>query len=403
MAKIVRKTQKIFAGSASNNGQFGSAQANTKILSNDPDTIQALGAWLNGWSDAVISGQKLPALEEMQGIQYVSTRQIAYILQEGMAEYDAGTTYYQNSIVKKPGTYELYGSIIDNNIGNALPSAVSNSNWQYLGSLSNMTGVKRELLAANRIYYVATTGSDSNDGLTVGTPFLTIQKAIDTVQQKLDLSGYSVTVQIADGTYNGSIVISGPLTGANNAGFPLSIVGNLSTPANVIINNGSGDAIQVRQGAVVTLAGGYTLTATGNGVIAAALSQVYITGAVIFGACSSTHMYAVDGGHIEDNSAYSITGNSANHMLATQNGSIRNASKTITIATARAFSTAFANATLTGSIQANALSFTGAGVATTTGSRYVAQLNGAINTSGGGANYFPGNVAGSLTSGGQYA
>jgi hypothetical protein len=37
-----------------------------------------------------------------------------------------------------------------------------------------------------------------------------------------------------------------------------------------------------------------------------------------------------------------------------------------------------------------------------TGKRYVAELNGVINTFGGGANYFPGNVAGTTATGGQY-
>ena len=45
--------------------------------------------------------------------------------------------------------------------------------------------------------YVATTGSDSNTGTTLSTPFETIQKALDTV----NVNG---TVNIADGSYNGT-------------------------------------------------------------------------------------------------------------------------------------------------------------------------------------------------------
>lgn len=37
-----------------------------------------------------------------------------------------------------------------------------------------------------------------------------------------------------------------------------------------------------------------------------------------------------------------------------------------------------------------------------TGSKYKAQLNGVIDTQGAGVNYFPGNTAGSTSSGGQY-
>ena len=58
----------------------------------------------------------------------------------------------------------------------------------------------REILTANRTYYVnKTTGSNSNSGLSSGTAFSTIQKAID-VACALDLSIYSVTINVADAT-----------------------------------------------------------------------------------------------------------------------------------------------------------------------------------------------------------
>jgi len=59
----------------------------------------------------------------------------------------------------------------------------------------------REILTADRTYYVATTGNDGNSGLTVGSPFLTLQKAIDVIAGDLDIRGYNLTIQLADGTY----------------------------------------------------------------------------------------------------------------------------------------------------------------------------------------------------------
>jgi hypothetical protein len=64
------------------------------------------------------------------------------------------------------------------------------------------------------------------------------------------------------------------------------------------------------------------------------------------------------------------------------------------------FSNAFASADTTGFINLFSFSFSGG---TITGSRYSISLNAAINTFGGGANYFPGSVAGSAATGGQYA
>jgi hypothetical protein len=133
MARVTRKTQKIFALGAANNGQFGSAVAGTYVLSTDPAVLQNLAAWNSGWLSATVGAKFFPTLEEMQGIQYVQTYQLAYMFQEGIPEYDSGTTYYTNSVVKKAGTYQLYGSITNGNIGNALTDA---ANWVFLSDLS---------------------------------------------------------------------------------------------------------------------------------------------------------------------------------------------------------------------------------------------------------------------------
>lgn len=71
MAKLTRKTLEVFANNTANIGQFGSAQVGTKLLTTDPETIQALAAYANGWDDAVISGERLPTLEEMNGLFYL--------------------------------------------------------------------------------------------------------------------------------------------------------------------------------------------------------------------------------------------------------------------------------------------------------------------------------------------
>lgn len=137
MARIPRKAQLIFASGAVNNGQFGSAQLGTKVLSTDLDVLQALAAYLQGWNSATIGSSRFPPLEEFQSLNYINTTQLAYIFQEGIPEWNTATTYYQKSIVKKTGTYELYGSKIDNNVGNALPVAVSDANWLFLQDISS--------------------------------------------------------------------------------------------------------------------------------------------------------------------------------------------------------------------------------------------------------------------------
>ncbi len=136
MARVARKHQKIFALTSGNNGVFGSAADGTKLLSDDLDTLQSKAAFDTGWLAAVIGNKKFPALEEFQALGYMATYQAAYLFQEGIPEYLATTTYYQNSIVKQPGTYKLYGSLTDGNVGNLLTDVV---NWKLLIDLENNT------------------------------------------------------------------------------------------------------------------------------------------------------------------------------------------------------------------------------------------------------------------------
>lgn len=70
------------------------------------------------------------------------------------------------------------------------------------GRVSFPSGGARDILTANRSYFVRTDGSDANTGLnnTAGAAFLTVQKALDVVGA-LDLSTFSATIWINDGTY----------------------------------------------------------------------------------------------------------------------------------------------------------------------------------------------------------
>jgi len=170
MARLTRQTLKVFALNATNNGVFGSAQDTTKIITSNITTLQSKAAWLTGWLDAIIGTKKFPAVEEFQSVQYVHSYMTAYLMQEGIPEYDSGTTYYENSIVRKSGTYELYGSLIDNNVGNALPVAVSDANWQYLQDLSAQVAQATETVAG--IAEIATVAevNTGTDDMRIVTP-----------------------------------------------------------------------------------------------------------------------------------------------------------------------------------------------------------------------------------------
>jgi hypothetical protein len=160
MARIARKFQKIFASSATNNGVFGSGADNTKVLSNDVETLQSKAAFLTGWLDAVIGTKKFPPLEEFQSLNYINTSQLAYIFQEGVPEYNALTTYYTNCIVKETGTYKLYGSVTNANVGNALSNATY---WQLLVDLGAGTTLPVASESTQGIIQIAT-AAETNTG-----------------------------------------------------------------------------------------------------------------------------------------------------------------------------------------------------------------------------------------------
>jgi len=136
MAKINRKTQKIYGSSAGATGitEFGSPAGGTPAYSTDLDAIQTT-EWLTGWAAAALAGSEIPTFQDFNAIHFVFANQIAYTLQEGIPEFDIATEYHQNSIVKKTGTYELYGSLVNTNTGNALPSRATDAFWQYLGAI----------------------------------------------------------------------------------------------------------------------------------------------------------------------------------------------------------------------------------------------------------------------------
>ena len=116
--RIPRITGKIFAANAAEGdiGQFGSALTGTKVPTDDISIIQALPAYEEGWRGAVVSDRNYPTIQEMNGLQKTFSQQINYILQNGMPEWDAGTTYFTDQFCRVGSMF--YVSLQDNNLGN---------------------------------------------------------------------------------------------------------------------------------------------------------------------------------------------------------------------------------------------------------------------------------------------
>lgn len=136
MAKLQRKSAKLFASEATaaagGLAQFGSLAAGTPNYSTDPDVIQALDAYKEGWSSAVL-GTKSPALEDRNALDYLLSYQQAYIMQHGIPEWLDTETYYENSYVIDSNG-ELRVSTIDNNTGHDPIEDEGAQYWGYAGA-----------------------------------------------------------------------------------------------------------------------------------------------------------------------------------------------------------------------------------------------------------------------------
>lgn len=248
----------------------------------------------------------------------------------------------------------------------------------------------REQLAADRTYHVAPTGSDGNDGLSAGTPFATIQKAIDTALA-LDCARHDVTIQLADGSYAGANV-SRPLLG----GGRLTVLGNETTPSSVVLSGG----LSFANGVHAKVAGLRIAIATdlihalsvGHGV-------TLRIGKMEFGAvgANADHIFCDNPCRVllEDN--YTITGGARRHMNIGA-GYLSGAGRTVTLTGTPAF-TQFAAVSHCGTIALSSATVVGSA----TGSRYLADTNGVIDTFGKAATFLPGSTAGTNPSGGIYA
>lgn len=143
MTKYTRITGKVFGSSADpvgtdpnigpEIGQFGSALAGTYNGTADVATIQNLPAWQDGFISAVTPNTQFPPLPEMTGFGKVLSYQLCYLLQQGVAEYDSGTTYYE-------GNWVSYNKALYINKSNTGTTGVLPTNTTYWTKFTGGSG-----------------------------------------------------------------------------------------------------------------------------------------------------------------------------------------------------------------------------------------------------------------------
>lgn len=269
--------------------------------------------------------------------------------------------------------------------------ATSGANWK-----TQLSSILRPRLTADITYYVNSgSGSDSNDGLTSGTPFATIQKAIN-VLTVTDMLTYNATVSVAAGTYTEAVAVTGPWNGSGT----VTISGDTTTPSNCLMNMTSNNFnIQALKGARLSVQG-IKFTNSGAGgssaLHAESAARLDVSGKCEFGACTFAALSADPGGTVWMDSANSlVSGGGFCFAYASRLSTITVANGTLTLSNTPAFSGAFMYIDNMSALIATGMTFPGSGA---TGSRFNVADGSLIQTSGSApTTYFPGNSAGTGT------
>ena len=253
--------------------------------------------------------------------------------------------------------------------------------------------------------FVATTGSDSNHGLSAGASVLTVSRALYLLYQIFDHNGLTPTINLADGTYAAGQPGVLEVKGAPVGSAQFNVVGNTNTPTNVILSGTNAGAV-LAGGAVFVNLDSMRLQATGaSGPFSiAGIGITAYNGAEVnfqhvdFGACATSHIDSTAGATVNGlGQTYTISGNTPYHVAASQDGVVIIASSGVTISNAPNF-TAFVACDSASTVYAPGMTFSGAAG----GARYALTSLGIIETVGGGATYFPGNAPGTNDGTGIY-
>lgn len=250
-----------------------------------------------------------------------------------------------------------------------------------------------ETLSADRTYFVNdTTGNDTNDGLSSGAPFKTVQKGID-IAAGLNLAGFTVTISVADDTYNEDLVFKTQPTGV------VSLQGNTTTPANCVVN---ASALTVFASGII---GSYVMQ--GFEVIAPSTGQNFtildctITfrfGNMVFNGAQRHINMRGPNTFLEVIGNYEMKGNANWHILASNRATLNSGIFTVTVTGTPAFAVAFVATSRNASVLYSAVTFSGAA----TGKRYSGVIASLIDSGAGGANFFPGDAAGTVDASSVY-
>jgi hypothetical protein len=301
--------------------------------------------------------------------------------------------------------------------GDIVEMVYDGTSWQAQGL--PVAGAPIYLQASRDFYVNSSTGSDLYDGASATVagghgPWATLQHAMDYISQ-FNLNGFNISVHVADGTY--ANVVLARMSGSGNVAW----IGNTSIPANCLIDNGGNGrsalygvgvgTCHTFTGFKVAASGSYTGVDPICGIACSGPGTAINIGVMDFGACQGAHIGVSQNAQVGlAPVAIKISGGCSGnaqmpgaHIFASAGGQVVNnagGAPALTISTAVSFPAGFVFASSLAFTAVVYSSITGAG--NVTGPKYYAASNAIITTGGAGASYYPGTVAGSTVTGGQY-
>ncbi|NLS00171.1 hypothetical protein HGP17_25380 [Rhizobium sp. P38BS-XIX] len=260
----------------------------------------------------------------------------------------------------------------------------------------------RVKLTADTTFYIRPDGNDANTGLdnTAAAAFKTLQGGWTAIKSRYDTAGYAVTIQLGvAGTYEGASF--------DAASSVVTVRGDPANQDAYVINTQAGKIWSIRcamysvtlDGVKVTKStvGVYDIYTNFGGQVNIQNVTLEATGAAVGG--GQYHSYTLNGGSIGITGPIKIIGTCSSPFLVQSFGviGVSGGTQTVTLSGTPFFQVGFVNCSQARA-EIGALAFAGAA----TGPRYSVTENGVINVAGQGANFLPGNTAGSQSSGGQY-
>lgn len=263
-------------------------------------------------------------------------------------------------------------------------------------------------LAGNISLFVSSAGLDTNSGLTAADAWLTGTNAWNVLRDKFDLAGFTITVNIAAGTYTQFLAI-GPLTGQSSRTACI-FVGSIAGPTSYIFSNTTGIPVGVASGAKLWIRGiRMTGTTSHNCVVTDVGSELSIDKVDFAGTgAASSDFYLTNYGYVSVDGGYTFSSAAAtdSHMTVAGFGYLQaQGVNTYTFLNGSPYNYAgsgFVRFDFLGFVNHRNATWDTSSGATVTGKRYAGNGNSVCHGAGVGANYFPGNAAGTVGGGAYY-